>query len=338
MDRQDIIIYNTPDGHTAVGLYAHEGTIWLNQNQLADLFATSRANISIHISNILKEKELQESSVVKDFLTTASDGKEYRVLHYALPMILAVGFRVRSVRGNQFRQWANRHLQEYMTKGFVIDDERLKNPDGRPDYFDEMLERIRDIRASEKRFYQKIRDLFALSTDYDGSDKATQMFFAEIQNKLLFSVTEQTAAEIIIHRADAEKENMGLTTWKGTIVRKQDITIAKSYLSTDEIDTLNRLVVVFLETAELRAKNRVDTTMAFWRENADRIIAMNDRPLLTDKGAVSNEQMRAITQAEYQKFDARRKTYEAQLADEQDMEELRQLENNIKQRNADQAT
>ena len=224
-----------------------------------------------------------------------------------------------------------------MTKGFVMDDERLKNPDGRPDYFDEMLERIRDIRASEKRFYQKIRDLFALSSDYDGSDKATQMFFAEIQNKLLFSVARQTAAEIIIHRADAGKENMGLTNWKGTIVRKQDITIAKNYLSADEIDTLNRLVVVFLETAELRAKNRVDTTMAFWRENADRIIAMNDRPLLTDKGAVRNERMRAIALVEYQKFDARRKAHEARLADEQDIEELQKLENNIKQRNPDQA-
>ena len=185
MNKQSIILYKTQDGKTSVALYASEGNIWLSQNQLAELFATSKQNISLHIANILKETELTNLSVVKDYLTTAADGKEYSVRHYALPMILAVGFRVRGIRGTQFRQWANRHLHEYMVKGFVIDDERLKNPDGRPDYFDEMLARIRDIRASEKRFYQKIRDLFSLSSDYDGSDKAIQMFFAETQNKLL---------------------------------------------------------------------------------------------------------------------------------------------------------
>ena len=253
MDRQGIIIYNTPDGKASVALYADNGDVWLNQNQLVELFATPKPNISMRLSNILKEKELIENSVVKDYLTTAPDGKEYSVRHYALPMILAVGFRVRSLRGTQFRQWANHHLHEYMTKGFVMDDNRLKNPDGRPDYFDEMLERIRDIRASEKRFYQKVRELFALSSDYDGSDKSTQMFFAETQNKLLFAAAKQTAAEIITHRADANKENMGLSSWKGAIVRKQDIHTAKNCLLTDEIDTLNRLVVIFvifLETAE----------------------------------------------------------------------------------------
>ena len=207
MDTSDIIIYKTTDGQISVALYARDGNVWLNQKQLAELFATSKSNISEHISNILKEKELSENSVVRDFLTTAADGKQYNVRYYGLPMILAVGFRVRGIRGTQFRQWANRHLHEYMVKGFVIDDERLKNPDGRPDYFDEMLERIRDIRASEKRFYQKVRDLFALSSDYDSSDKTTQMFFAEVQNKLLFAVTEQTAAEIIVNRASAEKNN-----------------------------------------------------------------------------------------------------------------------------------
>jgi len=173
------------------------GNVWLNQNQLAELFGTSVPNVSMHISNILKEKELEEVLVVKEYLTTAADGKNYNVTFYSLDLILAVGFRVRSKRGTQFRQWANRNLKEYMIKGFVMDDERLKNPDGRPDYYDELLERIRDIRASEKRFYQKIRELFALSTDYDATDKATQMFFAETQNKLLFAVTNKTAAEII---------------------------------------------------------------------------------------------------------------------------------------------
>ncbi|MBE9484158.1 MAG: virulence RhuM family protein, partial [Bacteroidetes bacterium] len=290
-DRQDIIIYNTADGKASVSLYAKNGMVWMNQNQLAKLFDTSVPNISMHISNILKEKELSENSVVKDYLTTAADGKDYKVTFYSLEMVLAIGFRVRSKRGTQFRIWANHHLKEYMVKGFVMDDERLKNPDGRPDYFDELLERIREIRASEKRFYQKVRDLFALSSDYDKTDKATQMFFAETQNKLLYAVTGKTAAEIILERADAEKPNMALTAWKGSVVRKQDIFIAKNYLTEDEIDTLNRLVVIFLETAELRAKNRIDITMKFWHDNVDRMLAFNERPLLKGKGTISKAAM-----------------------------------------------
>lgn len=198
MEDQNIIIYNTQDGKSAVSLYVKEDSVWMNQQQLAELFDTSVPNISMHISNILKDNELESSSVVKDYLTTASDGKNYNVTFYSLDIILAIGFRVRSKRGTQFRQWANRNLKEYMIKGFVMDDERLKNPDGRPDYFDELLSRIRDVRASEKRFYQKVRDLFALSSDYDATDKATQMFFAETQNKLLFAITGKTAAEIIV--------------------------------------------------------------------------------------------------------------------------------------------
>ncbi len=258
---KNIIIYNTADGQASVSLYAKNGNIWMNQNQLAELFTTSVPNISMHISNILKEGELEQNPVIKDYLTTASDGKDYNVTFYSLDMILAIGFRVRSKRGTQFRIWANKNLKEYMIKGFVMDDERLKNPDGRPDYFDELLERIRDIRASEKRFYQKVRDLFALSSDYDKTDKATQMFFAETQNKLLYAVTGKTAAEIVVSRVKVDKPNMNLTSWKGSIVRKQDIFIAKNYLTEDEIDTLNRLVVIFLESAELRAKNRMDITM-----------------------------------------------------------------------------
>lgn len=331
-DMSEIIIYRSGDGRASVALFAHSGTVWVNQNQLSELFATSVPNIAMHIKNILNEKELQLKSVVKYFLTTAPDGKKYRVRYYALPMILAVGFRVRSVRGVQFRQWANMHLQEYMVKGFVMDDERLKNPDGRPDYFDEMLERIRDIRASEKRFYQKVRDLFALSSDYDSSDKATQMFFAEVQNKLLYAVTNQTAAEIVVARAGKDKENMGLTSWKGAIVRKQDIYIAKNYLAADEIDTLNRLVVIFLETAELRAKNRAATTMDFWRRNVDNIIKSNDFSLVAGPGSVSSERMKRIALTEYNKFDERRKKYEAELADEQDNEDLKRLESKIKNR------
>ena len=332
MERQNVIIYRTADGKSSVALYARDGEVWLSQKRMAELFATSKSTISEHISNILKEKELLENSVVRNFRTTAADGKEYPTFFYALPMILAVGFRVRGLRGTQFRQWANRHLREYMVKGFLMDDERLKNPDGRPDYFDEMLERIRDVRASEKRFYQKIRDLFALSGDYDKTDKATQMFFAEMQNQLLYAVTGKTAAELIARRADATRKNMGLTNWKGARVRKQDVTTAKNYLNEDEIDTLNRLVVVFLETAELRAKNRIDTTMDFWRQNADRIIQNNDFALLRNKGSVNQEAMKKIALGEYERFDAERKAFEAQQADRQDEEELKELEDKIKKR------
>lgn len=327
---KNIIIYQSEDGKTSVSLYAQDGSVWMNQNQLAELFATSIPNISMHISNILKENELNENSVIKDCLTTATDGKNYQVTFYSLDMILAIGFRVRSKRGTQFRQWANRNLKEYMIKGFVMDDERLKNPDGRPDYFDELLERIRDIRASEKRFYQKVRELFALSSDYDTTDKSTQMFFAKTQNKLLYAVTNQTASEIIVSRADASKPNMALTNWKGSIVRKQDIYIAKNYLTEDEIDTLNRLVVIFLETAELRVKERKDITMDFWRENVDRMIAFNDRKLLDSKGKISNTQMEEIVSKIYSDFDTNRKKYESRLADEKDLDELKELEQDIK--------
>jgi len=330
MSEQNIIIYNTADGKTSVALFARDGMVWMNQNQLAELFDTSKQNISLHIINILEDKELDENSVVKDYLTTAADGKNYTVTFYSLDMILAIGFRVRSKRGTQFRQWANRNLKEYMIKGFVMDDERLKNPDGRPDYFDELLARIRDIRASEKRFYQKVRDLFALSSDYDATDKNTQMFYAETQNKILFAITGNTAAEIIVKRADENQPNMALTSWKGAVVRKQDIYIAKNYLTHDELDSLNRFVMVFLETAELRAKNRQDITTAFWRENIDRIIEFNDKKLLRHKGKVSNAEMEQKAEEVYKRFDANRKISEARLADDEDMAELKHLEDKIK--------
>ena len=327
---QDIIIYKTVDDKVKIALYAKDGSIWLNQNQLANLFDTSKQSISYHIINILNDNELDERSVVKNYLTTASDGKDYEVTFYSLEMILAIGFRVRSKRGVQFRQWANQHLREYMVKGFVMDDERLKNPDGRPDYFDELLERIRDIRASEKRFYQKVRDLFMLSSDYDPSDKATQMFYAQTQNKILYAITGQTAAEIVVSRADASKSNMALTSWEGSIVRKGDIYIAKNYLTEDEIDTLNRFVIVFLESAELRAKNRQDITMNFWRENIDKVIAFNDKEVLKGNGTISNEQMKKIVGKVYEVFDVKRKQFEAQQADLYDLKEIEAWEKDIK--------
>ena len=329
-EKQNIIIYNTIDGKASVSLYSKDGIVWMNQNQLAELFDTSKQNISSHTINILKENELQENSVVKDYLTTADDGKKYNVTFYALDMVLAIGYRVRSKRGTQFRIWATENLKNYMIKGFLMDDERLKNPDGRPDYFDELLERIRDIRASEKRFYQKVSDLFALSSDYDKTDKATQMFFAETQNKLLYAVTDKTAAELIVSRADKDKPNMALSSWKGSRVRKQDIYTAKNYLTEDEIDTLNRLVVIFLETAELRAKNKDVISMTFWKQNVDRMLDFNDKKRLDSKGKISKAQMEQKTTEIYTLFDKKRKTIEAQ---ETDLKELEEIKNQLKKGN-----
>lgn len=331
-NESNIIIYNTPDGKASVALYTREGKVWLNQKQIAELFGTSVPTVNAHISKILKEGELDADSVIRNYLTTASDGKQYDVIYYSLEMILAIGYRVRGVRGTQFRQWATRHLSEYLVKGFTMDDERLKNPDGRPDYFDELLLRIRDIRASEKRFYQKLRDLFKLSSDYEAKEKATQMFFAETQNKLLYAVTHCTAAEIVVNRADDTKPNMGLTTWKGSIVRKGDIIIAKNYLDEDEIDTLNRLVTLFLESAELRVKERKDLTLDFWRENVKMLLTFQGKELLMGNGSVSNAQMEEYVRSVYEKFDAKRKAYEAQLADEEDMKLLDDLEDEIRNR------
>lgn len=329
-DQPNIIIYRTADGKSSVALFAKDGKVWLSQQQMAELFATSKPNISMHIANILKEKELNEISVVKKFLTTAADGKNYNVVFYSLEMIIAVGYRVRGLRGTQFRQWATEHLTEYLVKGFTMDDERLKNPDGRPDYFDELLLRIRDIRASEKRFYQKLRDLFSLSSDYVKEDKATQMFFAETQNKLLYAITHQTAAELIVTRADSNKPNMGLTTWKGSIVRKGDVITAKNYLLKDEIDDLNRLVDIFLTSAEMRVKERRDLTLDYWRNNVDALLTFQGKDILQGKGEVSNASMESIAHKVYDEFNAKRKQLEAKQADADDLKMLEDIENQIK--------
>jgi hypothetical protein len=327
-----VILYTSEDGQSKIQLRAEEGTVWLSQLEMAELFQTSKQNVAKHLKAIFADQELSEKSVVNHWMTTAADGKNYRVAHYNLDAILAVGYRVRSPRGVQFRRWASMVLKEYLLKGFAMDDERLKNPDGRPDYFDEMLERIRNIRASEKRFYQKVRDLFALSSDYDKTDTATQQFFATVQNMLLYAVTQQTAAELILARANAADPHFGLLTWKGAQVRKQDIVVAKNYLSEDEIDTLNRLVVIFLETAELRAKRQTVTPMAFWQENVGQIITTNGFPLLSGAGSVSHARMEQKVGTLFLDYDQRRKTLEAQAADAQDEAELKALENKIKHR------
>lgn len=326
----NLIIYHTDDGKSQVSLMVEQGEVWLTQSQLAELFSTSVQNISEHIKNILSDNELDEYSVIKDYLITAQDGKQYQVKHYALPMILAIGFRVRSPRGVQFRKWANTTLRTYLEKGFLIDKERLKKPQGRLDYFDELLADIREIRASEMRFYQKVRELFSLSSDYDQTDKATQMFFAETQNKLLFAVTHHTAAEIIISRANANLPNMGLTAWKGKVVRKGDVVIAKNYLTADELDNLNRLVTIFLESAELRVKKRQDLTLSFWRNNVDNLLEFNGFAVLDNQGKRTHTQAEAIAQERYEQFHAKRQAQKCINADNQDWQELQSLEIELK--------
>lgn len=326
----ELILYSSDDGQTRIQLRADGDTVWLNQLEIAELFQTSKQNVSLHAKNIFADNELVRDSVVKESLTTAADGKNYRTQLYNLDLILAIGYRVRSPRGVQFRQWASANLKEFLRKGFVLDDERLKNPGGW-DYFDELLARIREIRASEKRFYQKVRDLFALSSDYRALEQETALFFAEVQNKLLFATTGQTAAELVVQRADPTQPNMALTAWSGSRVRKHDVIVAKNYLNADEIDTLNRLVVIFLEQAELRVKQRQDLNLAFWRDNVDKMLAFNERPVLEGAGSVSREQMERITQERYAEFDQQRRKAERAQADADDLKEIEQIEQSVKQ-------
>ena len=331
----NLILYTTDDGKSQIQLRADLGTVWLTQLEMAELFDATKQNISLHLKNIIEDGELDAAATIKESLTVQAEGTrqvQRPVTLYNLDAILAVGYRVRSPRGVQFRRWASTVLKEYLVKGFVMDDERLKNPDGRPDYFDEMLARIRDIRASEKRFYQKLRDLFALAADYDKTDEATQTFFATVQNMLLYAVTQKTAAELIVSRANPADLHFGLLTWKGAQVRKQDILVAKNYLTEDEVDTLNRLVVIFLETAELRAKRQAITSMVFWRENVGQIIVSNGFPLLSGAGTVSHARMEQKLEPLYLNFDQRRKTEEARAADALDAADLKALENTIKNR------
>ena len=327
----DLILYTTDDGRTQLHLRVEGDSIWLSQLEIAELFQTTKQNVSLHAKNIFEDGELRQDSVVKESLTTAADGKNYRTKLYNLDLILAIGYRVRSSRGVQFRQWASTHLKEFLIKGFVMDDERLKNPGGW-DFFDELLKRIRDIRASEKRFYQKVRDLFALSSDYQARERETAQFFAEVQNKLLYAATSHTAAELILKRSDPTMPNMALTNWSGSRVRKQDVIVAKNYLTADEIDTLNRLVVIFLEQAELRVKNQKELTLDFWRNNVDKMLAFNDQPILEGAGSVSRENMEKIARERYEVFDQQRRTTEAKAADAADLKEIEQLEQDLKYR------
>jgi len=316
LTRSRILFYQSEDGSSRIEVRLEEGTVWLTQALIAELYQTTIPNINIHIRNIIKDGELSPDSVIKDYLTTAADGKNYRTLYYNLDMILAIGYRVRSHRGTQFRRWATERLREYLIKGFVMDDLRLK--EGRSigeDYFDELLERIRDIRASEKRFYKKILDIYTLAIDYDPHADATLEFFRTIQNKLHWAITGHTAAELIAERADAKKPNMGLTAWKGAKVRKGDVTVAKNYLNETEIKNLNRIITMYLDYAEMQAQKKQPVTMREWKEKLDAFLRFNEQEILSDKGSVSMEIAQHLALEEYEKFSAHRLTEEADLPD-----------------------
>lgn len=322
----ELVLYATDDGTARFHLRADGGSVWLSQLELAALFQTTKQNISLHINNILAEGE-QPGATVKDYLTVQTEGHRQvrRTLQTcSLDMILAIGYRVKSARGTQFRQWATTHLRQYLTKGFVMDDERLKDPAGW-DYFDELLERIRDIRTSEKRYYQKIRDLFTLSVDYRDDADAAGQFFAIVQNKMLYAVTRKTAAEIVVERADPDQPNMALTSWKAGRVHKADVITAKNYLDAAELAELNRIAAMFLDYAEDRASQRRNLSMEDWRQYVDRFVDFNERPLLTNAGTMSHERMQQIAHERYAAFDEKRRQKEKLAADAEDIRELEHL-------------
>jgi hypothetical protein len=327
--RGELILYRTEDGRDTIRLRVVDGTVWLTQAEIAGLFDTTPQNVTQHLGTIFGDGELDEAATCKDLLQVQQEGTRSvrRTLKvYHLDAILAVGYRVRSPRGSQFRRWATTVLREFLVKGFVLDDARLKEPGGL-DYFDELLRRIRDIRASEKRFYQKVRDLFkASSVDYDGTAEAAKAFFATIQNKLVFAVTGRTAAELIVARADPAKPNMALTSWTGDRVRKADVTVSKNYLDAGEIEQLNRLTTMFLDFAEDRASRRQETRMADWIAQTDRFLAFNERDVLKGKGRMSHEQMEGIVHSRFEAFDARRRAVEADETEQEAEADLTQLE------------
>lgn len=325
MSEGELILYSTEDGAATIGLRAIDGTVWLTQLEMAELFDTSKQNVSLHINNILSEGELAVESVVKESLTTAADGKAYRTKVYNLDAILAVGYRVRSPRGTQFRRWATTVLREYLVKGFAMDDARLKQAE-QWNYFDEWLARIRDIRASEKRFYQKVRDLYTTAIDYDKTSEQAQAFFKKVQNKMLWAVTGKTAAELIENRSDPSAPNMGLTSWKGSVVRKGDVGTAKNYLKVEEVEELNRIVVMYLDYAEDQAKRRRPVTMAEWADKLDAFLSFNERDVLTHAGRLRMDVAQKLAAERFEMFDANRRATEALAADEDDIAQLEEME------------
>ena len=305
----DLILYLTEDGRTRLHVRLEGETVWLSLNQMADLFQRDKSVISRHLKNLFEEGELIRGSVVAESATTAADGKTYLVEFYNLDVIISVGYRVKSRRGVQFRIWATQRLREYIVKGFTMDDERLKNPPGKGhiDYFDELLARIRDIRSSERRVYLRVREILALAADYEPTEPETQVVFQILQNKLHFAATGKTAAELIAERADASQPNMGLTAWHGGVVRKGDVIIAKNYLREDEIEELNRIVVMFLDFAEDQARRKKQIFLQNWVTRLHDFLDLNERAILPDAGKVSREEALQRAEEEYVRFAARRR-------------------------------
>lgn len=303
------LIYQTEDSELKIDVRFENETVWLTQQQLAELFQCSTDNISLHIKNIYEEGELKQQSTTEDFSVVRQEGKRQvkrKLTFYNLDIIISVGYRVKSHIATQFRIWATQHLKEYIVKGFVLDDERLKNPDVPFDYFDELLRRIQDIRTSERRFYQKITDIYATSIDYDPTLQISLDFFKTVQNKLHWAITGKTAAEIIYDRADSQKENMGLTSWRGSKVRKQDIAIAKNYLNEEELSALNNLVEQYLVFAEGQAMRRIPMHMKDWVEKLDAFLKLNDRNILEHAGKISHQMAVELADKEYQQFNKQR--------------------------------
>ena len=301
MNKSSIIMYTTEDGLTKIETTFDEDTVWLSLDQMAELFQRDKSTISRHIKNIFQEGELDRNSVVANFATTATDGKTYQVDYYNLDVIISVGYRVKSLRGTQFRIWAMEILKEYMKKGFALDDDRLKRLGG-GNYFDELLARIRDIRSSEKVFWRKVLEIYATSIDYDPRAESSILFFKQVQNKMHWAAHKHTAAEVIFERADAEKENMGLTSWKHDEIHRSDVEIAKNYLTEQELDVLNKIVTAYLDIAEVHALNQEPMYMKDWLETIDDYLKMTLRDILTSSGHISHKQAIEKAHAEYNKY------------------------------------
>jgi len=322
----EIILYQTEDGRNRIEVRLENETVWLTQQLMAELFQTTVPNISMHIRNIYADGELTPKATVKDFLTVRREGArdvQRRLEFYNLDMIISVGYRVKSAVATRFRQWATERLREYIVKGFTLDDERLKGRDRLADYFDELLARIREIRASEQRAYQRIREIFALASDYREGEQETQIFFATMQNKVHYAATGMTAAEIVRRRADATRANMGLTVWTGGRVMKRDVPTAKNYLGEREIDTLNRIVVMFLDQAEFRAQRRQDIKMRDWTLFLDKFLRDTELPVLEGAGSVSQEDARSWAESQYDAFAERRRLEAEETGEKQYLEDLK---------------
>ena len=332
MDNQsEIVLYTTTDGKVKIDTIFQNETIWLTQAKMAELFDVNVPAISKHISNIYEEGELQKKATISKMETVQLEGSRQIARNrdfYNLDAIIAVGYRVNSKRATQFRIWATNILKEYIIKGFAMDDVRLKQID-KWNYFDEWLERIRDIRASEKRFYQKIRDIYATAIDYDKTSEQAQIFFKKVQNKMLWATTGKTAAELIENRSNADVSNMGLTSWRGSIVRKQDVDIAKNYLNADEIKDLNEIVTMYLDYAESQARQRKTVTMKQWADKLDGFLEFNEQELLTHAGKIKAEIAKKIAEDRYEEFDNKRKKAEALAADEEDIKQLEEIEKKL---------